>query len=740
MAKILVVDDTTPNRLLVATILRGGQHEVFEAADGMDALVKLRSFRPDLVVCDILMPTMDGYEFVRQVRSDPIIAATEVIFYTANFLEGEAEVLAAACGVYQVLTKPCGPEQILQAVASGLARTASAKGSLISIPEFNASHLQLITGKLVQKTEELKHANLRLAALIELALQLASERDPVVMLDRFCSGVCSLFDARFAVLAMTDPVEPDAARWIVNGLPEADAERLRQFPIDAQAVEHALSSGLALRWGRGDGNAALRSAVVRSLPDCASGLVVPIVSLQHRHGWILLANKLGNADFSDDDERVLTIHAAQAGRIYESGSLYAKVQTQVEQLRTQAVERDRADVLLRLEHAVARALADAEDVASGLQAVLRTVGESQGWQAGVFWQVDEAAGVLRITADWTTTGGIPDILTTNLRCQVLRSGEGLAGRVWATGQALWAVDLPEDSSVSNMQALRDAGVRNASVVPVVNRGRVLGVLLYLGAHADQAYTRLQESTLSIGNKLGQFLQRKSVEAALHDSKQQLLATSQRVLEAQEAERRRVAHELHDELGQSLTAIKINLQASERFQGQTVKELNAENIRIIEDALQQVRRLALALRPSVLDDLGLIPALRWIADQTAQRSGFVVNFACSMPESRLPPTVETACFRIVQEALTNIARHSRATRVEIDLSLEGGNLMLCVQDDGCGFDVPAIRAHAVAGRSIGVLGMQERATLIGGHLEIESAPGQGCILRLRCPLRRRGEVQ
>ncbi|MBC7681520.1 MAG: PAS domain S-box protein [Ferruginibacter sp.] len=229
--------------------------------------------------------------------------------------------------------------------------------------------------------------------------------------------------------------------------------------------------------------------------------------------------------------------------------------------------------------------------------------------------------------------------------------------------------------------------------------------------------------------------RKTTELALRESARQLQATSQRVLEAQETERRRVAHELHDELGQALTAIKINLQVSERFQGQSPKELNAENIRIVEGAMQHVRSLALALRPSMLDDLGLLPALRWLADQTASRSGFTVQVHHAIPPDRLPPSVETACFRIVQEALTNVARHSHASTVEIDLFGDGDALVLSVYDNGCGFNVEEMRARGLAGGSMGMLGMQERAALIGGHLEIQSNSGQGSTLRLRCPLRK-----
>jgi signal transduction histidine kinase/HAMP domain-containing protein/putative methionine-R-sulfoxide reductase with GAF domain len=220
--------------------------------------------------------------------------------------------------------------------------------------------------------------------------------------------------------------------------------------------------------------------------------------------------------------------------------------------------------------------------------------------------------------------------------------------------------------------------------------------------------------------------------------QQLKALSRRVLEAQEAERRRLAIELHDELGQLLTAIKINLQSSERFKDRHPGEHNAENIQIVEDALQQVRRLALALRPSMLDDLGLAPALRWMAEQSAARNGFAVEFYTTRLSDRLAADIEIACFRIAQEALTNIARYAQAKNVGIQMLQDGAELVLSVQDDGCGFDVAAMRAGALAGGSIGVLGMQERAALIGGQLDIESAPGATTV-RLRCPLRLRGDA-
>lgn len=234
-------------------------------------------------------------------------------------------------------------------------------------------------------------------------------------------------------------------------------------------------------------------------------------------------------------------------------------------------------------------------------------------------------------------------------------------------------------------------------------------------------------------------QHKQVEADLRESVQQSRRLSRRVLEAQETERRRIAMELHDELGQALTAIKINLQVGERFRHQTSSELGTENIRIVDEALLQMRRLAYGLRPSMLDDLGLAPALRWMAEQTAQRSGLLIRFEPDAREERLAPETEIAVFRIAQEALTNIVRHAHAQNVQMTLQHEGDVLVLKVQDDGCGFDLAAMRARAAAGGSMGVLGMEERAALIGAELLIESTPGLGSRLRLRCPPHARGET-
>jgi PAS domain S-box-containing protein len=217
---------------------------------------------------------------------------------------------------------------------------------------------------------------------------------------------------------------------------------------------------------------------------------------------------------------------------------------------------------------------------------------------------------------------------------------------------------------------------------------------------------------------------------LQEKSQRLESVSRRLVNAQEDERRHMAIELHDELGQSLTAIKISLQMFSRLLPKDASDPYVESIGIVEVAIAQVRSLVLTLRPAILDDLGLQPALRWLAEQSAARCGHPVEFHTELPAIRYPQEIEITCFRVVQEALTNIARHARARHVFIELKQVGNKLELSVQDDGVGYDVASAHAHARAGGSLGILGMRERARLVGGELDTESALGKGCRIRLR----------
>jgi signal transduction histidine kinase len=225
------------------------------------------------------------------------------------------------------------------------------------------------------------------------------------------------------------------------------------------------------------------------------------------------------------------------------------------------------------------------------------------------------------------------------------------------------------------------------------------------------------------DRMAKALQDREEERSRASHKLQVL--SHRLVEVQETERRHIARELHDEIGQSLTAAEMNLQAalqSPRSPG-LQRRLTA-SIQAVEHVLEQVHDLSLNLRPSILDDLGLEPALRWYARRQAELTGLKLDFQGETLERRLDPMIETECFRVAQEALTNVVRHSKATSVTLELARLNGEIHLSVRDDGIGFDVAALRDEAVQGASLGLLSMEERANLAGGGIEIRSGPGQG----------------
>src|SRR5213082_208046 len=209
------------------------------------------------------------------------------------------------------------------------------------------------------------------------------------------------------------------------------------------------------------------------------------------------------------------------------------------------------------------------------------------------------------------------------------------------------------------------------------------------------------------------------------------AWSRKLIEAQEAERRAVARELHDDFGQVLTALKLHLQRRDRD--------DAETIALVDSAIARMRELAHDLRPPLLDEFGLEASLRWYVEREATRAGLDFRLALA-PFARRPPiAVETTCFRIAQEALTNVVRHAQARLVEVELSEANGTLLLTVRDDGQGFDVGAARRRAARGGSQGLLSMQERVTLADGDLDIDSTPSRGTAIRARLPLPARGDA-
>jgi len=262
---------------------------------------------------------------------------------------------------------------------------------------------------------------------------------------------------------------------------------------------------------------------------------------------------------------------------------------------------------------------------------------------------------------------------------------------------------------------------SAMGAPLRVAGETIGVVFVSSRERRQFSEEDLQLLLLVADRAAPAIERGRLLEAIRSSRAETENLSRRLLAAQEEERRRLAIELHDELGQILTAIKINLESKCRVAA--VAPHLADTLTSVDQAMDRVRTLALSLRPSVLDDLGLAAALRWYVDRIARENDIDIHLSIDAV-GKLDPLLEISCFRVAQESLTNIVRHAAATQVRFNLRVVGDGVQLCIHDNGVGFDSVAVRARALDGASLGLLGMQERATLAGGHLHVTSEPGKG----------------
>jgi PAS domain S-box-containing protein len=305
-----------------------------------------------------------------------------------------------------------------------------------------------------------------------------------------------------------------------------------------------------------------------------------------------------------------------------------------------------------------------------------------------------------------------------------RQGDSPWARLAVDGRPLAVEDLPLERLRRGEPALH--GVEFQLTLP---DGRTKTILINAAPLRDAAGS-------FAGAVLSGFdiTDRKAAERRLAEYTARLGTLSRRVLTVQEEERRAVARELHDELGQVLTAVRLNLQTlRRRSRDPELGPAFEDALMALETAIAEVRALSTRLRPTLLDDLGLEAALRSHLERSRVRADLDLDTVISLPHRRLDPAVETACFRIVQEAMTNVVRHAGAHRLAVSVQTANGELVLSVRDDGRGFDPAAAAARAVRGESAGLSGMEERAQLAGGRLEIRAAPGRGTEVRAVFPL-------
>jgi PAS domain S-box-containing protein len=291
-------------------------------------------------------------------------------------------------------------------------------------------------------------------------------------------------------------------------------------------------------------------------------------------------------------------------------------------------------------------------------------------------------------------------------------------------------DLAAEAAGSRGRKIYRAGYRSLVTLPLRGDERVFGVVDLLWRRADAANMAQLPLLRYVADAIALAVQKNHLFEQVRAGRARLAVLSQRLLEVQEAERRRIARELHDEVGQGLTGLKLVLDGVERLPPDAARARLRDMQDLVNELLARIRDLSLDLRPGMLDDLGLLPAFLCLFERYSAQTNVHVAFEHSGLDRRFSPEVETAAYRIVQEALTNVARHADVRRATVRAWADGSTVTVQVADEGIGFD-PSVALSTA--NSSGVMGMRERAALLGGHLTLESVPGSGTRLCAEFPL-------
>jgi signal transduction histidine kinase len=538
----------------------------------------------------------------------------------------------------------------------------------------------------------------RLRALLDAGVALTSELSLDTLLQRLVEIAAELTGAKYAALGVIDASGSQLERFVTTGIDPETHAAIGELPRGRGILGALIRDAAPLRLGD-IGRDARSVGFPPHHPPMRSFLGVPILLRGVAFGNLYLTEKEGGGPFTADDEELVTLLAGQAAVAIENARLYESATRWSRQLESL--------------HEIVRSLAGVTDLDELLGLVCRRVRELIAARL-VLIALPAGADELEIAAVDSEAASAGD-----LRGHRLRRGHTKSARVLERRATARVDSLMDDPEVDQEEA-RMLGARTGLYVPLIVRERPIGIVIVhdkLGRESrfSDADVRLAEI----------FAARAAVAVDL--SQRVARDTLRRVLDAQEAERRRLALELHDETGQALASILLGLKTIRAAAtGEDAERAESDVRGLVVQALKDVRRLAVELRPTALDDFGLVPALERLAETFAARSGISTAIEATLAE-RLPPDVETVLYRIAQEALTNVVKHSEAERVNIVLAARDGDVALIVDDDGRGFAAEEVREDA-----LGLVGMRERLALVGGTFSLESQPEGGTTLVASVP--------
>jgi signal transduction histidine kinase len=551
--------------------------------------------------------------------------------------------------------------------------------------------------------------------ILEVARSVLAELDLDVVLYRVLEAAQDLTDARYAALGVLSESRTELARFLTRGIDEDTHAAIGSLPSGRGVLGVLIKDPVPLRFD--DVGSHPRSYGFPSgHPPMHTFLGVPILIGEEPFGNLYLTEKAGGAEFSAKDEQAVMALAEFAGVAIDHALRYTGAQTRGDELQ-------RTVAALEATTLIARAVGGETDLDVILELVTK---QGRALVSARTLLIELKQGDELVVA--AGAGELPR----GLIGQRVALEDTVASHAMRTGRSQRLEDELNRARFEE-HGLGTVGLDAACglIVPLILRGETHGVLLALDRLTDGPTFSTEDERL-----LESFAASAATAVAMARS---IASDRQRQrLAATEGERQRWARELHDETLQSLSALRIGLSAAARSDrpealGQAVRQ----SIDHLEEAIANLRALITDLRPAALDELGVQAALEGLAERTRRRGVEVdVSVELAYEQGHEPARdvgeLETAVYRIVQEALTNAARHGKAKRAVVEVHEDPRTVHVSVRDDGCGFDPDADTD------GFGILGMRERVELLGGELQIVSAPARGATVRARLPARRRSD--
>ena len=415
-------------------------------------------------------------------------------------------------------------------------------------------------------------------------------------------------------------------------------------------------------------------------------------------------------------------------------SHYLAVKEDITRRKETEIKLEKEGMFNQLLTDVAVASNEATAMENASKVCLDRVCKLTGWPIGHLYVVNENSDGLTPSGIWHLDD--PDrfsVFKEVTEATSFSPGEGLPGRVLSSGQPAWIVDVNKDPNFPRARHVDNLGVKAGFGFPILMGENIVGVLEFYSPEAVEPDEKLLDIMSNIGTQLGRVSERHQAGKKLKTSEQELRDLYNRLEAVREEERTRIARDIHDELGQMLTALKIDLSWLEKkLDGKqaTVRDRAKTMSHLLDKTIKSVQEISTHLRPEVLDMLGLTEAIEWQVQEFQKRTGTECSMSSGTGDLDLDPDLSTAVFRIFQETLTNVARHAAASELNIEFYKKDGELVLKVTDNGKGIPEDKI-SHP---KSLGLLGIRERALLWDGQVKISGVQGQGTTVVVKIPLR------